>query len=58
MEYFLKYILPAVVMFGMALFAGSHKNATIGLFGFLAFFLLGVVLLVEGKKRLRENAKK
>jgi len=56
MRYFLSYFLPGCGMIVLAFFAGGQKNLTLGLLSFLCFFVVGVALIIEGRKRL-ENKK-
>jgi len=51
MKHLLQYWIPGLLLIGLAFYAGSHRNVVIGMFGFLAFFVIGVTLIVEGNKR-------
>jgi len=54
-QYLIKYFFPGVAMIGLAFFAGSQKDVLLGLVGFLSFFTVGVMLIVEGRRRLRSK---
>lgn len=49
-DYVWKYFLPGIELFVLALFAGTHPNLWIALVGFLSFFVIGVILIIEGYK--------
>ena len=39
-----------------AFYAGSVKNVVVGMIGFLAFFVAGITLIVEGIKKRKRDA--
>jgi len=55
MKFWIRYVLPGIVMIGLAFFAGSVSNSAIGLFGFLSFFTIGVTLIIEGYKKRKKT---
>jgi hypothetical protein len=53
MRFLVLYGLPGLFLLGLAFYAGSHSNPTLGLFGFLAFFVAAVTLWREGLRKTR-----
>ena len=47
----MKRALLGLLLIAFAFFTGAQKNAVFGLFGFLAFFTVGVTLVIEGFKK-------
>ncbi len=50
-----KYVLAGLGLIGLGFYAGSQKNVVIGLGAFLAFFVTGVTLIVEGIRKTRRK---
>ena len=48
----MKNLIPGILMIVLAFLVGAHKNAAFGLFGFLCFFVVGVTLIIESRKKL------
>ncbi len=42
-------------MIVLAFIAGAQRNPAFGMMSFLCFFVLGVVLIIEGRKRSKEK---
>lgn len=49
--YLWKYLLPGVLLILCAFWAGTLPNTAFAFLGFLSFFLAGVALIIEGRKR-------
>jgi len=58
MKYFVPYYLPATIFFICAFIWGSQKNIPYALFSFLSFFILGVLFILAGKKKRKEDNEK
>lgn len=52
-RYWFTYTLPGIGLIIMAFFSGSHGNLLVALVGFLAFFCIGVTVLVEGRRQAK-----
>ena len=50
-NYLWKYFLPGVLLILCAFWVGSADNMIFSFLGFLSFFLAGVALMIEGRKR-------
>ena len=50
----MKYFAFGVLLIVLAFVAGAQKNPTLGLLGFLCFFVTGVTLIIEGLKRKKK----
>jgi len=50
-SYLLKYLLPGVLLILCAFWVGTLPNMVFSFLGFLSFFLAGVALIIEGRKR-------
>jgi hypothetical protein len=56
-NYLWKYFLPGLALILCAFWIGSASNMVFAFLGFLSFFLAGVALIIEGrKKRPSEDA--
>jgi hypothetical protein len=55
MKYFFGYFLPGVGLIVMGFWAGTLKSPVFSLLGFLSFFVLGVTLIIEGKKKSKSD---
>ena len=51
----MKSIAIGMLLIVLAFVAGAQKNALFGLLGFLAFFTVGVTVLVEDWKKRRKK---
>jgi len=49
--YLRKYFLPGAALIICAFWVGMLPNTVFALVGFLSFFVIGVTLIVEGRKR-------
>jgi hypothetical protein len=47
----MKLVFFGIGLIALAFFAGAQKNPTLGLIGFLCFFVTGVTLIVEGIRK-------
>jgi len=56
-DYWLKWFLPGAVFILLAFWAGTMKSMTLAFIGFLSFFLIGVTLIIEGRKRKASEPK-
>ncbi|HOW87763.1 MAG TPA: hypothetical protein PKV84_03810 [Candidatus Omnitrophota bacterium] len=54
-NYLWKYFLPGAVLVGCAFWAGTLPSPVFALAGFLSFFVIGVTLIVEGRKKSRQQ---
>lgn len=54
-KYWFGYFLPGLVLIGLAFFVGSQPSMIFGFLSFLCLFVMGVVLIVEGKKKSLES---
>jgi len=50
------YIVPGIIFLGMAFAAGSQKNPTFGLIGFLPFFCVGTLLILHGIRKRKSHS--
>jgi hypothetical protein len=50
-NYLWKYLLPGLALVGCAFWAGTLPGMVFSFLGFLSFFLAGVALIIEGRKR-------
>jgi hypothetical protein len=50
-NYLWKYFLPGLALIGCAFWAGTLPSMVFSLLGFLSFFLAGVALIIEGRKK-------
>jgi len=50
-NYIWKYLLPGLALIACAFWVGTLPNMVFSFLGFLSFFLAGVALIIEGKKR-------
>ena len=50
-DYFWKYLLPGLALIGCAFWVGTLPSMVFSFLGFLSFFLAGVALIIEGRKR-------
>jgi hypothetical protein len=50
-DYLWKYFLPGILLILCAFWAGTLPSMVFSLLGFLSFFLAGVALIIEGRKR-------
>ena len=48
----LGYWVPGVLLIMLAFWAGSQKDATLGLLGFVPFFMAGMFLFIHGYKKI------
>lgn len=55
MNYFVKYFMPSILLIGLAFYAGTHPNPIFALAGFLSFFVIGIAVLIEGRKKKAEK---
>ncbi len=55
-DYLWKYFLPGLVLILCAFWVGTLPSTIFALVGFLSFFLAGVALIIEGRKRLKKGA--
>lgn len=53
MKYFFGYVVPGVLLILLAFLAGAQRDVIWGLFAFLPFFTVGVILIIEGWKKTR-----
>ncbi len=54
MKLFIKYILPGAALILMAFISGSQRNMFFALLGFISFFTVGVMVIIQGI-RTRKN---
>jgi len=54
-QYFLKYLLPGVALILCAFWAGTLPSMVFSCLGFLSFFVAGIALIVEGKKKTKSR---
>jgi hypothetical protein len=54
-NYLLKYFFPGVVLIGCAFWVGTLPSMVFAFLGFLSFFLAGVALIIEGRKKQSIN---
>ena len=57
-RYLINYFIPGLLLIVFAFIFGSQKNPLFGLFAFLPFFTLGIILIIEGKKKVKNEKKK
>jgi hypothetical protein len=50
-KYIWKYLLPGIALIGCAFWVGTLPSMVFSFVGFLSFFLAGVALIIEGRKR-------
>jgi len=50
-NYLWKYFLPGLTLILCAFWVGTLPSMVFSFLGFLSFFLAGVALIIEGKKR-------
>jgi len=50
-NYLWKYFLPGSLLIFCAFWVGSASNMVFSFLGFLSFFLAGVALIIEGRKK-------
>lgn len=50
-------LLPGILLVLTAFWAGSQKNPTMGLFSFLPFFVMGVLIILRGIEELKTGSK-
>lgn len=50
-DYFWKYLLPGMALILCAFWVGTLPSMVFSFLGFLSFFLAGVALIIEGRKR-------
>jgi len=50
-NYLWKYFLPGILLILCAFWVGTLKSLIFALVGFLSFFLAGVALIIEGRKK-------
>ena len=55
-SYIWKYLLPGIILIGCAFWVGTLPSMVFSFLGFLSFFLAGVALIIEGRKRLGKGA--
>jgi hypothetical protein len=55
MTYFIKYFIPGTLCILLAFVAGSQKSMIFGLGGFLAFFTVGITLIIEGRRVVKKE---
>jgi len=56
-NYLWKYLFPGVALIGCAFWAGTLPSMVFSFLGFLSFFLAGVALIIEGRKKLASDNK-
>jgi len=56
MNYWIKWFLPGLGLILLAFWAGTMESMIFAFAGFLSFFVLGITLIIEGKKRTTGNA--
>ncbi len=54
-KYWPSYGLPGLGLIGLAFWAGAHPNLAVAFLGFLSFFVVGVTLLKEGRKKIEDQ---
>ncbi len=54
-NYLWKYFLPGVLLILCAFWAGTLSNMVFAFLGFLSFFLAGVALIIEGRKKRKTD---
>jgi hypothetical protein len=54
-NYLWKYFLPGLALIACAFWVGTLPSMIFALVGFLSFFLAGVALIIEGRKRQASN---
>jgi len=52
-NYLWKYFLPGLTLIGCAFWVGTLPNMVFAFLGFLSFFLAGVALIIEGRKKTK-----
>ncbi len=55
-NYIIKWVLPGLSFMILAFVAGSQKSFWLGLFGFLPFFTIGIVLIAEGYRKMKKQS--
>lgn len=55
MKHFVSYTLPAIVFFLFAFITGSQRSLVWAMISFLSFFTLGVMMLIAGSKKKKEQ---
>jgi len=50
-KYLWSYFLPGILLILCAFWVGTLPSMVFSLLGFLSFFLAGVTLIIEGRKR-------
>ena len=54
-NYLWKYLLPGILLILCAFWVGTLPSMVFSFLGFLSFFLVGVALIIEGRKRIGKN---
>jgi hypothetical protein len=54
-NYLWKYFLPGLVLILCAFWVGTLPSTIFALAGFLSFFLAGVALIIEGRKKRKKE---
>ncbi len=49
---FLSYGIPGLVLLALAFWAGSQQDPTLGMLGFVSFFMGGMFLLIHGYQKV------
>jgi hypothetical protein len=53
-----QWILPGVIFILLAFWAGTAKSMALAFLGFLSFFVIGVALVIEGRRKAKGNGPK
>ncbi len=55
-NYLWKYLLPGLLLILCAFWVGTLPSMSFSLLGFLSFFLAGVALIIEGRKKMKNRS--
>ncbi len=57
-NYLWKYFFPGILLIGCAFWVGTLPSLVFSFLGFLSFFLAGVALIIEGRRKAKTEPPK
>ena len=52
-KYFISYLLPGILLIIVGFITGLQDSMIFSMLSFVSFFTVGVMLIIEGKKRCK-----